>query len=105
MRHHSSGRGSAPARKRAKKAAKRSKIGHSSGSSRRTKPGKRNNRRGRSHRRGDTVNVGCARCEYRFEMKRVDFRRESRRAARCRCPLCGGNVVLAKYVDVVEKKS
>ena len=71
---------------------------------RKFKPGKRK-RRKRPHQPGeDLLNVACTRCEYRMQMKRMVFGRESRRASRCRCPFCGGNVVLEKYVDVHEEE-
>jgi hypothetical protein len=72
---------------------------------RKPKRRKRKHRRRSRHRGGDMLNVACTRCEYRIQMSRMIFGRESRRASRCRCPLCGGNVVLTKYVDVREKES
>lgn len=52
------------------------------------------------HRGSEMLNVACTRCDYRVQMNRMVFGRESRRAARCRCPRCGGNVVRAKYAEV-----
>jgi ssDNA-binding Zn-finger/Zn-ribbon topoisomerase 1 len=66
---------------------------------RKPKPRKRKHRRPRDRGR-DTVSVACSRCAYGIEMKRGEFGRESRGADGCRCPLCGGNVVLAKYAEV-----
>jgi hypothetical protein len=45
------------------------------------------------------LDVACTRCNYRVQMNRFVFGRESYHAAGCRCPRCGGNVVLAKYTE------
>ena len=63
---------------------------------RKPKTGKGKSRRPRNPGQ-DMLDVACTRCNYRAQMKRMVFGRESRRASRCRCPLCGSNVVLAKY--------
>ena len=69
---------------------------------RKPKTGKGKSRRLRNPGQ-DMLNVACTRCDYRVQMNRVVFGRESRRSGGCRCPLYGGNVVLAKFVDAHEK--
>jgi hypothetical protein len=50
-----------------------------------------------------TVHVACTRCEYEARMDKVEFGYASRRASRCRCPSCGGNVVRVRFVDRFQK--
>jgi hypothetical protein len=66
---------------------------------RKPESGKGKSRQSARRRRKNMLDVACTRCNYRVQMNRLVFGRESHHAAGCRCPFCGGNLVVAKYTE------